>query len=63
MITLRKAIKHLFNTLYTLKTQLECTFIIAGLPQSANISSIFMPLTTDGQIAILLMSKLSMKLT
>ena len=42
----------------TLKTQLEWIFINAGLLHSSNISSNFMPLTTDGQTAILLMSKL-----
>ena len=42
----------------TLKTQLEWFSINAGLRHFSNISSTFMPLTIDGQRAILLMSKL-----
>ena len=39
--------KNLYLNHLTLKTQLECTSINAGLPQSTNISSTLMPLTTD----------------
>ena len=48
--------EHLDNL--TLKTQLECISINAGLLHLSKISSTFMPLTTDGQRAILLMPKL-----